>query len=232
MKSEFGQDAEVLNAKVFFRALFNAREVMFDGRERLQVLDAFARDGACTARTVHGHYGTVVEAWELDPKHEDELKKIRLSKIRIGCSYGLAKKARHERKRFDLLVIDTPQGQHTDALGDVKTEHFDFLLDNIRLLGDGGVVALYVNQKPYDARVLGNHGMDEYGHDHDKWMAFRRVFYGHHEPTVPMVLQAYMSSLEREGYVVESTLMTPCLSDVPNYPSYGFRLGLKVRRAT
>jgi hypothetical protein len=134
-----------------------------------------------------------------------------------------------------LVVIDTPQGAHTDSHGNVHFEHFDFFKMTLQwMLKDRGVVVVYVNKAPYDKNEVGSHGYDEYEeYDFPKWMRARSDFYETGcdcRVTEEQAIAAYRRTAEFEGFKVKNVLTVPCFSDVPGKEPYAFRVALEVAR--
>lgn len=220
------------SARVFFDAL-----TAFYDTTTWEVLDAFARNGQLTVPNYMHKVMNRIDMWELGAEHLPALKDLQsqmeaAGSITIGDSYSLAA---HCRRKYDMVVIDTPQGLHHDSIGAVHVEHFDFLTTTLQcLLKDRGVVVLYCNHSPYNKEVVGSQGYDEYAeYDFEKWMAARRQFY-HAEPiglSEWAMLRAYSKRVERLGFGVVQSFMIPCFSDVPGKLPYAFRLALEVARS-
>jgi hypothetical protein len=219
-------DSDKWSAKVFFDAL-----LAFWDLKKGAVLDAFARNGQLTLNNYAGRVGDTT-AWELGEEHRTALERFDLYDLQIGDSYALAKQC---EDRFDMIVVDTPQGAHKDSEGKVHFEHFDFLHCVLGwLLKDRGVVVLYVNKVPYDKNREGSHGYDEYAeYDFPAWMRARSDFYGtgcECRVTEDQALAGYRRVIEHEGWELKNTLLVPCFSDVPNREPYSFRVGLEVQK--
>jgi 16S rRNA G966 N2-methylase RsmD len=219
-------DSDKRSAEIFFDALLK----FWDLREG-SALDAFARNGqltlACYANRV-----AQATAWELGAEHREQLERFPLYDLQIGCSYGMARAC---EDRFDLVVIDTPQGAHKDSMGQVHFEHFDFFRTTLQqLLKDRGVIVVYVNKEPYDKNEVGSHGYDEYEeYDFRAWLRARSDFYNlgcRSKLEEGEALEAYRSLVEFEGYRVKNTLIVPCFSDVPGKEPYSFRLAMEVKK--
>jgi hypothetical protein len=214
--------ADQASAQVFFSALFRAYDL-----DHAKVLDAFARNGQLTVRSYHDFLSdprTQLEVWELQPEHETALKML-TPQVQIGDSYQLIRTVRHGM--YDLLVVDTPQGLHRSTDGRVHAEHWDFVEDALPTVRAGGVVVLYVNKEPYDARLVGSHGYDQYPeYDYVEWMWTRQELYGFSRGTEEAFLHRYRQLFKRAGRVITSMLMTPCHSDVPGLAPYAFRLAV------
>lgn len=216
--------ADRKSAKMFFDVLHG----MYDLKQ-MRALDAFARNGELT---VSNYWDSVrsLECWELCREHEVELREY-TNNVRIGCSYRLIEHAKDIKSRFDLIVIDTPQGLHTAEDGRVHAEHFQFLTRATSLIDEGGVIVLYVNKQPYDRRVMGSHGYDEYKeYDFDRWMEARKQFYGMSTISEEIALANYRQLLRLQGLNVRRVIQVPCFSDVKGVEPYAFRLGLEVSR--
>ena len=224
--------ADKLSAQTLFAAMFDLRELFWPKQKKITVLDAFARNGQLTVASYVWRGGVFVDAWELGREHKKELQILGCQKVEIGCSYARVEVALSEGLRYDMIVIDTPQGLHKSADGQVRVEHFSFLPECLPLLGEGGVLVLYVNTDPYDARKEGEHGYDTYAeYDFKKWMTARLAWYGTNKLTIGKALDAYRRHLEGFGYKMTSTMTIPCLSDVPGKDPYAFRLAMRVVKA-
>lgn len=213
-------------------AMFELLNAMYDLKDRV-ALDAFARNGQLTVRN-YADYVAFVDCWELSPEHFAGLQSIaNVGEIRIGCSYHTAAfENLVSGGSYDMIVVDTPQGLHKAKDGSLKVEHFNFLKECVpTLINDDGLIVLYVNKRPYNAAVNGNHGYDQYEeYDFNKWMAARHDFYGSIQITEEDALAAYRFHLGEVGLEVQQALMVPCFSDVPDYPDYAFRLALSVKK--
>ena len=225
VKTEHAMIKDVLSARAFFRAM-NA----IHGMKEWKVLDAFARNGDLTVSSyISWINSTNLECWELSPQHEHTLKTYTRD-VKIGCSYQRLQSIAPDQK-YDMVVIDTPQGLHKDANGMLRVEHFSFLQSAMKLVGKKCMFVLYVNKWPYDKSKEGSHGYDEYDeYDYSAWMADRTDFYGASHFTEVTALLAYTQLVEDAGLSVANMLMVPCLSDVPGKEPYAFRLGLEVTR--
>jgi hypothetical protein len=216
--------ADQKSAHVFFGAL----RQMYD-LTSMSVLDAFARNGELTVK----NYGEVVrrlECWELGWEHKEDLLKITPNVV-IGDSYDALENAVFMEQKFDLIVIDTPQGIHKDGRGQKRYEHWDFLRRSAKLIERTGLFVLYVNKEPYDRDRIGSHGYDEYvEYDYREWMRVRQQYYGSSIITEEDAISAYRQDLRENGLVVTGILSVPCYSDVPGLAPYAFRLALAVER--
>jgi hypothetical protein len=212
------------SSEVFFAALMEMYTFEY-------ALDMFARDGAITVSKYRDKVPTL-DVWELGEEHYEALQKFKPNDIKIGCSYMTAQKA---HAQYDLIVVDTPQGLHHDANGDVRTEHFSALLMAARLLKDGnGVLVLYVNKAPYNKDEVGSHGYDEYEeYNFDRWMEAREHFYDikdGQQLTEDEAAKAYREILSACGWKVTTQMIVPCFSDVDGLPPYAFRIALQIER--
>lgn len=216
-------EADQKSAQTFFQAVSE----IFDLSEA-KALDMFARTGELT---VVNYKNAVKElhCWELMPDHEETLRVLHNpAEIRIGCAYNSALATDHE---FDFIVIDSPQGAHSDHFGLVHFEHFDIVKDFLRpMVADECIVVLYVNKSPYDKNVVGSHGYDQYSeYNYNAWMVARQDFYGSAVVTEEEAIAAYRKAVG--GWAtIEQVLTVPCFSDVPDMPPYAFRIALKLSR--
>lgn len=231
VKTVDATEADKLSARVLFDSLFELRSMYWKDLTTVRVLDAFARNGQLTVSQCVRRPGTSVEAWELGAEHERDLWRKGCQMVWIGCSYKRLEDSLVSpvRKNYDLLVIDTPQGLHSDYRGAIRVEHFDFLRLGLRLLGEGGVVVLYVNTAPYNAKDVGEHGYDKYAeYDFETWMRARRVYYGKAYFDIEDAVQKYRSHVSDLGLTMSLPLVVPCLSDVPGKYPYAYRLAFRV----
>lgn len=216
-------ESDRFSAQIFFEALASYYDLSDS-----YALDMFARNGELTVQC-YRHKVQHFDAWELSEEHLVALEKLGAWDIKIGCSYAHARTA--QEQKYDMIVIDTPQGLHSKADGSRACEHFDAIKAAAPLLKDEGLIVLYVNRKPYDSRIHGSYGYDEYEeYDYDQWMAIRRAFYGSEIIDEGKALEAYKIALGRLGFGVRDCVIVPCFSDVDGLPPYAFRLGLNVYR--
>lgn len=133
--------------------------VGFRLKER-DALEAFAREGDW--HTIH--YAArmrSLEAWEINASHIPNLRRnLPLSTIRNVDSISFATTY---RRKFDLIVVDNPQGLFGPA--SKYCEHFDFLPLAINMLRDPGAIVFNINVRPYD------YGL------HPEWQERRERFY-------------------------------------------------------
>jgi hypothetical protein len=218
-------DADGRSAQLFFDALTG-----FYDLKDAAALDMFARNGQLTVSR-YAKKVLTVDAWELGAEHEAALKSIGPNvEVKIGCSYLSAAIA---QRRYDLIVIDSPQGAHADYTGSVRFEHFHALEQVGKLAKPRCIVVLYVNKEPYDRAEMGDHGYDVYAeYDFKSWMEARRQFYSHppFHITESVALNAYARELAYQGFHVVNVVSVPCYSDVPRKENYAYRLGLEIVR--
>ena len=228
--------ADQISAKVFFDSVRGLWDI-----SEWKVLDAFARNGQLTVSNYGMDVGEL-HLWELSDQHKHDLQLIaakrgkKKTSIHFGCSYEHVARLRADGAidfhKYDMVVIDTPQGIHHDWLGIEQTEHFGFLNFELPwLLKDESFVVLYVNKKPYNAKELGSHGYDEYEeYDYDKWMRNRSSFYGARVVDEGQAISTYARLFGHYGFDVNQVVVTPCFSDVQGLAPYSFRLGLSLRK--
>lgn len=232
VKTVDATEADKISARVLFDSLFALREVYW-GDSYVSILDAFARNGQLTVSSCVNRRQSTVEAWELGEEHEAALQALGCSIVHIGCSYARLKVTVEQGSRYNLLVVDTPQGLHTSADKEVRTEHFSFLDEAVAVLADTSVVVLYVNTDPYDASKEGEHGYDQYAeYNYTRWMWNRTTYYGSPRITPERAVEVYRRRLLALGYHLSMPLMVPCLSDVPTRAPYAFRLAFKLQRSS
>ena len=166
----------------------------------------------------------------MNPQHASDLYKF-TQQVSIGDSYALAEGAILSGKRWDMIVIDTPQGLHADSKYGLHCEHFDFFRLSLMMLKDRGLLVLYVNKHPYNKDVVGDHGYDLYDcYSYDTWMEKRRVFYGSDTITEDMAIRTYREQINAAGMRLQSVLVVPCFSDVQGLEPYAFRLALSIEK--
>jgi len=217
-------DADKKSAEVFFGALLG-----FYDFSQGEALDMFARDGALTV-SQYAYKVKHLDVWELSEVHEKALEGFRPRDIKIGCSYKTMEAC---QSKYDLVVVDTPQGLHHDWQHGVRIEHFDVLPHLGKILKDRAVIVLYVNKSPYNKDEVGSQGYDEYDeYDYKKWMQARQGFYDY-DPlnlTEEAAMRAYRKVLAMQGLMVRKQLVIPCYSDVEGKEPYAFRIALEVER--
>lgn len=223
-------DSDKASAELFFDTL-----LQFYDPTKWEVLDAFARNGQLTVPNYIDRLdqqGGCVDLWELGPEHHDDLLRFGPRDLRIGDSYTTAVKC---DRKYDMVVIDTPQGVHADDRDIKHVEHFDFMKITMqRLLKDRGIIVLYVNRQPYDKNEVGSQGYDEYDeYDFEAWMDARGRFYRCHDPRNLQMNEAlfgYQRLIGICNFQLMNTVVVPCFSDVPGKEPYAFRLALEVSR--
>lgn len=220
--------SDIDSARLFFNALAG-----FYDLTDVEVLDAFARNGQLTVDSyVPLLKGTShLDLWELGEEHRDALTAVPHRNIRIGCSYETAETW---DLKYDMVVIDTPQGIHNDYADVPHVEHFDFYkLALRRLLKPKSLVILYCNKTPYNRDEVGSHGYDEYAeYDFKAWMKGRRDFYSTTPQNVSLaeMLNRYAFEAMRAGFDVTNHLVVPCYSDVEGLAPYSFRLAMDLKK--
>lgn len=216
-------ESDKKSAKLFFDTLAG----FYDFGE--EALDMFARDGALTV-SCYAYKVQNLDVWELMGVHEKALRNFRPRDLVIGCTYQTLESC---DRKYDLVVIDTPQGIHHDHQHVPHVEHFDVMRQVGRILKDRALIVLYVNKRPYNRDEVGDHGYDQYDeYDFKKWMQARQEFYDYDPQnlTEERAMAAYRRVLGAQGLSVKSQLTVPCYSDVPGFEPYAFRLGLEVSR--
>ena len=230
-------EADYESAALLFNSLEALHDIYWPDQYKVKVLDAFARNGQLTIKNYQHWNGVEIHAWELSKEHEAALQSIASVKtVAIGCSYARADKViatrivNGDNPEYNMIVIDTPQGLHKSADGVVHVEHFDFLKKAWSFLPDkGGVIVLYVNTKPYNKDVQGEHGYDQYEeYNFESWMNKREGIYGKFFPKISEVIAAYENDAASFGWRLVNPLLIPCFSDVPSLPPYAFRLAFRV----
>lgn len=109
-------------------------------------LDFFAREGDWQTAFYAKKVKKVV-AWEINPKFEEKLyKNLPLTaEITIGDSFKLALS---ETRKFDMIVIDNPQGCFGEE--NFYCEHFEALSFIPKLLKKDGILVFNVKLKPWN----------------------------------------------------------------------------------
>ena len=214
-------DSDRISAQIFFQAL-----CQFYDLSEAQALDMFARTGDLTVSN-YKPWVKEIDCWELNPEHESALRALDVNDIKIGCSYKTMEEC---EKQYDLIVIDTPQGIHSDWQGVPQVEHFGVLNKVAKLMKDRCLIVLYVNMYPYNKEEVGSVGYDEYDeYNFENWMEVRKDFYEEFSPiTEATALAAYELFFEAHDYVVKSVMLIPCLSDTGGEP-YAFRVALDLQ---
>ena len=169
-------DADGKSAQLFFDALTG-----FYDLSEARALDMFARNGQLTVSKYAGKVRDVA-AWELGPEHEQALLALGPNvAVKIGCSYLTAS---WKDARYDLIVIDSPQGAHKDYMGSGALRALRRHPARARLAKDRCIVVLYVNRAPYDKNVDGDFGYDQYEeYDFKAWMEARARLLQPFDPT-------------------------------------------------
>jgi hypothetical protein len=112
-----------------------------------RALEMFAREGNWQTLSYVNKVKSI-EAWEIDPKFEQGLKKnLPTAKIRIADSHKEAKNNRNFSK-YDFIVIDNPQGCYGQI--DTYCEHFDAIIHIPNLIDYRGIVIFNINKEPFD----------------------------------------------------------------------------------
>jgi hypothetical protein len=219
-------DADGKSAQLFFDALTG----FYDLSEAV-ALDMFARNGQLTV-SKYADKVREVDAWELSGEHKKALFDIspKVENVTIGCSYLGALTT---QRRYDMIVIDSPQGAHRDFSGSIRFEHFYALQQLKRIAKERCIVVLYVNKEPYNKTEVGDYGYDHYDeYDFVAWMDARRAFYSSnpHKLSDATALWTYERELAFSGFSVVNTVIVPCYSDVPRKENYAFRVGFEIVR--
>jgi len=220
--------ADQESAQIFFDQLFRVYDLA-----KARVLDAFSRNGQLTVASYIQYLEdprSQLFCWELCSDHQKDLFTY-TDNVEIGCSYVRIKREIIARSKYDVLVIDTPQGLHKSFDSIVHSEHWDFLGESIPLLADTGIIVLYVNKRPYNREEVGSYGYDEYDeYDFKQWMVRRSQFYNFVSNREEDYVRRYREFMMEHGLIVKSMVIAPCFSDVVGIPPYSFRLGLEVVR--
>tara|TARA_B100000029_G_scaffold488092_1_gene544260 strand:- start:542 stop:1216 length:675 start_codon:yes stop_codon:yes gene_type:complete len=119
----------------------------------MKSIEMFSRAGNLHTK----HYADKVsslEAWEIDPQWENELKKnLPNAKIIIGDSINYVLNSKNEFT-YDLIVIDSPLNNYGDKDGMFNVgpfcEHFDFIKHVNNIIDKKAIVIFNVNIKPFN----------------------------------------------------------------------------------
>ena len=112
----------------------------------LKALDFFAREGDWQTQ-YYANKVKQVHAWEIEKKFEKKLRQNlpRNAKITIGNSFELILES---KEKFDLVVIDNPQGIFGDK--DQYCEHFEALPLITRVLKKDAIIVLNAKTIPFN----------------------------------------------------------------------------------
>ena len=135
----------------------------------MSALDFYARKGDWQT-AVYANVVRNIEAWEVDPEHEEQLIKNlpAHANIRIGNSFVIAREEKYKNK-FDFIVLDNPAGCYGDGL---YCEHFESLdLISELMTKDLGVVVFNIKISPFN--------FDNF----PEWKERRRKYYGLDDPS-------------------------------------------------
>lgn len=208
-------DSEIKELDLFFHALAGSYEL-----HKLDALDMFARAGA---HTVSRYWSKVASLalWELNEEHRMTLQELYLpTEVKIGCSYA---EMRQTTKKFGLIVVDSPQGLHTDSDGLIRCEHFEVLTSLPVIMQDRCIVTLYVNKEPYNAAEVGSRGQDTYDvFDWESWMDHRARFYCTSTPakiSLATAMLEYQRLFAGMGIKIASEIVQPCFVDGVGRPA-------------
>jgi len=129
---------------------------------KFSALEFFAREGDWQT-TAYANKVKSLEAWEIDPKYEEALRKnLPEAIIRIGDSFKMAESC---VPRFNFIVFDNPMGIYDD-----HCEHFEALELLPKLLKVPGIVIFNINKHPYG--------------ENPEWEQRRLKYYNLNEPDI------------------------------------------------
>ena len=158
----------------------------------MTALDFFAREGDWQT-SYYANLVSKIHAWEIDPNFEVSLRKNLPSnaEIKIGDSY---EHARECREKFDLIVLDNPQG----CFGRDYCEHFEAIPVILPLLKDVCILIFNVKSKPFNYE------------DKAEWRKKRDDFYGVDatELSEEFIHNFYKDYFHELGYLVEFSFLT------------------------
>lgn len=155
---------------------------------KMRALEVFAREGDWQTR-VYADKVKSLEAWEIDPAFEKNLKKnIPHAKIKITNSMVEIKK-KDNFSKYDFIVIDN--GQSCYGPNQEYCEHFEVVPQIARLLDKEGILIFNVNREPfgYDKLPL--------------WKARREEFYNSTKTdnmSIEWLLDFYQNLFKKYGY--------------------------------
>jgi hypothetical protein len=153
---------------------------LFGGSGRLHILD-FARQVAA------------LDIWEIEPGNAAALRRaFPAAEVRITDSYQEVGRA---AKRYDLIVIDNPEGEHGGHY-----EHFDLFPAVLRLAADQAVLVFNVRPGPGPMPATAADRMDE------AHLARRQAFYrSDHPEQIPVaeMVPVYRDLLLAAGFDLE-----------------------------
>ena len=193
-------------------------------------LELCSGDGARTIASYRALIDGPLDVCEISSKHKPALMELDLRKITFDCSYRYVQDS---KEKYQMVVVEGPQGTHKDWLGNMHAEHLGFIPSVTKIMEDHSLLVLYCNRRPYNRAVFGHHGCDKYDtYDYNLWMKMRKAFFNHSPQSIPyhVMLKTYTDKLEGAGFRVVNVFMQPCYSDVPELPPYGFRLGLELEK--
>jgi hypothetical protein len=219
--------ADIASARLLFKTMSQYWDM-----GSWSVLDPFARTGVLT---VDSYKDSVkfVTAWELGGEHYETLSEKVDQCTTGGCSYEWLDTLEPQHmpdEKYEMIVVDSPQGIHLDYRDRPCCEHFDVIPMLGRWMAETCVLVLYVNLEPYDVKDEGSQGYDEYDeYDFDAWMARRTLYYGTQNITVGSALDAYGRELSQIGKRITNTMVAPCFSDIEGKEPYAVRIALELR---
>ena len=142
--------------------------------------------------TVYANKVKTLEAWEINPKFEEELRKnLPQAKIRIIDSIKELQ-SNKDFQKHDFVVIDNPMGCY--GSNEQYCEHFDVIKNIYKVLSDEVILIFNVNREPYNYD------------NSSKWAERRRMFYGldnTRKVSMAYLLKFYKIFFEKLGYMTE-----------------------------
>ena len=185
--------------------------------EELDALELFAHTGFLHTKD---YYPLVrsLEAWELDPAKEPELRKnLPGAIIKMGDAFQEIKKV---TRLYSLLVVDVPE--RCESGGQVYWEHYELLPDVLRAATDSAVLLINVRPGRDDGAFRKCPPFPE------GLLQRRREFFGTDHPEfipIEAMIPAYRRLLEANGFALEWYFSLPrVLNGCIHY------LPLKIRR--
>lgn len=155
-------------------------------------LDFFSREGDWQT-SYYAKIVSKIHAWEIDPDFESSLRRNlpENAEIKIGNSY---EHARDCREKFNLIVLDNPQG----CFGNDYCEHFEALPAVLPLAKEDFILIFNVKTKPfnYEDKVV--------------WKEKRNKFYETDatELKEEFVYKYYKDYFQKRGFEVEFSFLT------------------------
>ena len=190
--------------------------------KKLYALEMFARAGDWHT-TAYAHKVNSLEAWEIDSKWKNDLKKnLPHAKIKITDSIQTIYQNDHLPK-FNFIVIDNPQnlyGPKSRGSAPQYCEHFEVIKKIDKLIDRDAIVVFNVNLKPYSYEKL------------PLWKKRREEFYGTvdtSDMTIEFLTDFYTKLFEEIGFKIIFHINVRRITPNPLEKIYYFAYNLKRR---